>query len=140
MKKILDFIKKYFIGIIAIIIVIIIALVLIFRVNQEKELTNTLKEMGIDFYENFYYINAGENLKERSAFLKKYEDIGVKINLDNLSKYNSEENTKKLEQFKNNKTNKTCDINSTEVVIYPKEPFNKNNYEIEVILDCGFDD
>ena len=32
------------------------------------------------------------------------------------------------------------DINGTKVTFYPKAPYGKTDYKIEVTLDCGFDE
>lgn len=139
MEKVLNFIKKYSIIIIILVLILIIGLIIIFNDNQEEKLTNTLKDMGIDFYENFYYEKVGETKEERINSLKRYESTGVKVSLDNLSKYNSYINGELLKQFINKKTSNSCDRNASQVIIYPKDPFGKKNYKISIILDCGFD-
>ena len=96
--------------------------------------------MGKDFYENFYYEQVGSTNEERANFLSKYESIGIKINLDNLSRYDNNKNADKLNEFVNKKTNKSCDKVNTKVTIYPKKPYNKTSYKIETQLDCGFSD
>lgn len=123
------------------IVVLIIVLILVLTTkgeSQEVKLTNELKELGTDFYENFYYKQIGSNDEERSKFLEKYKDIGIKVNLDNLSRYNGKDSKIVLEKFVNNKTDKECDKNLTQVIIYPQEPYNQESYEIEVQLECGF--
>ena len=132
--------RNCFIALAIVVLIIIIILVLVFnsKNSQEKQLTSMLKNMGIDFYENFYYEQVGTNDTERQDFLKKYETIGIKVNLDNLSRYNSDSNKKIVEKFVNSKTNEECDKNNTRVIIYPKSPYKKDSYNISVELVCGF--
>ena len=96
--------------------------------------------MGKDFYENFYYEQVGSTDEERADFLSKYESIGIKINLDNLSRYGENKNADEISKFVNQKTKKACDKTNTKVVIYPQKPYNKTSYKIETQLDCGFDE
>ena len=93
-----------------------------------------------DFYENFYYEQVGSTDEERADFLSKYESIGIKINLDNLSRYGENKNADEISKFVNQKTKKACDKTNTKVVIYPQKPYNKTSYKIETQLDCGFDE
>ena len=107
--------------------------------GQEASLSKSLESMGKDFYENFYYTQVGSTDEERANFLSKYETIGIKINLDNLSRYDNNKNSDKINKFVNNKTNKACDRTNTRVIVYPQKPYNKTSYKIETQLDCGFD-
>ncbi len=99
-----------------------------------------VESMGKDFYENFYYEQVGSTDEERADFLSKYESIGIKINLDNLSRYGENKNADEISKFVNQKTKKACDKTNTKVVIYPQKPYNKTSYKIETQLDCGFDE
>ena len=136
-------INKKIIIISSIVLVIIIIFVLLLFIkpfegkSQEQNLTNRLEELGIDFYENFYYNQISKDDKERSEFLEKYTDIGIKINLDNLSRFKVEETEKIVKEFVNTETKKECDKVNSMVVIYPKEPYEKKSYSIDVILECG---
>ena len=78
--------------------------------------------------------------EERVEFVKKYGSIGIKVNLDNLSRYSGDGVAERVGQFKNDKTNEDCDKENTKVTIYPKEPYGKSDYTIEAVLVCGFDD
>lgn len=142
--KNIKFNKKTII-IIAIVLVIVVAIIfgLTFlkkEDSQEQKLTNELKELGVDFYENFYYDQISSDDKERSEFLEKYVDIGIKINLDNLSRFKTEETEEIVKKFVNDDTKKECDRTSSMVIIYPKEPYEKDSYTIDVILECGYED
>jgi len=135
--------NKGFIGIVvgvAILVVLVILGMSLFGSNKSK-LEKELKEMGKNFYEEYYYDslknnfkNDGEGFKE---YLQKYTEQGFTINLDNLNRIKV--NDGKIEDFVNSKTKEACDVTSTNVIIYPKEGFGKEDYSIEVNLVCGFD-
>ena len=126
------------------IILIIIGLVIsIFNGNmgvEKDEMTIYLEKMGKEFYEDFYYKQIGQTDKERHEFLEKYKDIGIKVNLDSLSRYKKEDSEKILEEFVNSKTEEACDKTNSMVVIYPKEPYGNEDYRIDAILVCGFEE
>lgn len=122
--------------------VIIVSLVLGLskgKKSQKEILTSELEALGIDFYENFYYDQISSDEDERIEFLKKYKDIGIKINLDNLSRFKTDETKKILKKFVNDKTKKECDKTNSMVIIYPKKPYEKDSYSIDVVLDCGYE-
>lgn len=147
MTKIKEFIiknKKQVLIIIGVLFVLIIALLIfLFLVNKgdrnEKKLENYLTEMGKDFYENYYYDRVGKTDDERKKFLKEYQSIGIKVDLDNLGRYNSKVNEEKIKEFINTDTNELCDNKKTRVIIYPKENFGKTDYDLEIELSCGYD-
>jgi hypothetical protein len=106
--------------------------------NPEKVLTAKLSELGTDFYENFYYDQLGKSQEEREETLKKFSDKGIKIDLDNLIRLNSDNSEDLKSIFVNKKTGSSCDAKSTKVIIYPKESYGKKDYKIETVLECGF--
>lgn len=144
MKKVITRLnrKNCFIAITTLILIIAIILIIIFnsKKSEEDKLNDMLKELGVNFYENFYYDQVGTNDTERKEFVKKYETIGIKINLDNLSRLNSDESKKMVDKFVNSKTKKECDKSNTRVIIYPKTPYEKDSYDIKTELVCGFDE
>ncbi len=124
-----------------IIVVLAVALGLLVsfgKKTNERELENSLKEMGKSFYENFYYEQIGTSADERTKLLSKFTTVGIKVDLENLSRYNDGEFKKEIKEFKNNKTDKACNQTNTKVIVYPKSPYGKTDYVVEVELDCGF--
>lgn len=131
------------------IIFVAIILVLVFSNNSKKEeqqkeedkLNGYLNELGKSFYEDYYY-DAVESKNEdaKREFLLKFSEIGIKVNLDNLSRYNGDGVEEKVKEFKNEAKNEDCNDKDTKVIIYPKEPYGKTDYEIEAVLECGFDE
>lgn len=137
--------KKVVIMIISIIILVIFAsIILFFTLNKSEDeslkLSSSLKDLGIDFYENFYYKQIGKTDNERKEFLEKYKDIGIKVSLDNLSRYKKDDMDDILKQFVNDKTKEECDRNSSMVIIYPKDPYGQKDYTVDAILVCGFEE
>lgn len=131
---------------IAVIVVVAIAVGIVWFNNQhgqssEEKLTKKLESIGADFYENFYYdnVSSGKSEEETKTFLERFTDIGIKINLDNLSRYNQGSKAEEIKAFVNDKTNIPCEINNTRAVIYPKDPYGKTDYEVKAELDCGFE-
>ncbi|MCI8466725.1 MAG: hypothetical protein HFI08_00810 [Bacilli bacterium] len=128
------------VGIIIIIAIILLIVLLLQNNNEEATLKKYMKEMGVSFYEDLYYEQIGKNDEERAKFLKNYTDLGIKINLDGLSRYKTEENKEKLDAFVNSKTKEECHKQNSKVIIYPQEPFGKKDYRMEIILECGFEE
>lgn len=127
-------------AIVVIVVIVLFATGTIGNKNKkvEKQLTSRLEELGKDFYENFYYKQAGNDEEAKKNFLSNYSKLGIKINLDNLVRYKTGESQKILDEFKN-ANGDACNSSNTKVAIYPKEPYGQKNYTIEVTLDCGFD-
>ena len=96
--------------------------------------------MGKEFYTEFYYdeISKGKTSDELAEFLSGFQDVGIKVNLDNLSRYNDNANEEEIAKFKNEK-DEACDKTNTRAVIYPKSPYGKNDFTIKAELDCGFE-
>ncbi len=153
MKKITAFFGNLFnfkkegkLNVIKIVIFVVVAIVIVAGVifgikgtsNPEKALTAKLSELGINFYENFYYDQLGKTQEEKEETLKKFTDKGIKIDLDNLFRLNSEDSENLKSLFVNKKTGSSCDAKNTKVIIYPKEGYGKKDYKIETILECGF--
>lgn len=117
----------------------IVCLLIFFVFNSNKnQLTNVLESEGRSFYEEFYYKQVGKDDKERATFLAKYATIGIKIDLDNLSRTSSDKEDL-LSKFVNKKTGEKCNANNTKITIYPQDPYGQKDYKIETSLDCGFD-
>ena len=108
-------------SIFGIMIALILLVVFIFSVavvSREKMLTKSLTNMATDYYENFYFTT-----------------IGIKINLENLEVFQDGKYKKEIEKFMKPKSSK-CDKFNTKAIVYPKRPYGKNDYELEVNLEC----
>lgn len=110
---------------------------IVFR-SQERTLTKRLKELGKDFYENYYFDQLGKDKEQRDELLKRYTDNGLQVSLNNIARLKVKDKDKILSEFVNKRTKKSCNGSETIVKIIPKEPFGKEDYTIEVDLICGF--
>ena len=125
--------------ILIVVFAVVYALVKVLGGNSlENNLNKSLTKMGEDFYTEYYYpeISKDKSSAEVTAILEKFKDIGIKIDLDNLSRYNDGANKDEIAKFKNN--GKACNQKTTRAIIYPKSPYGKKDYKVEVELDCGF--
>ena len=119
-----------------VIINIVVGAILIYN-NPKNKLTRSIKYMGKDFYTNYFYntLKEGRSNKELSEILERYKDTGIKINLKNLSQFDS---SKYKEEIDNMVENNKCIDTKTRAVIYPKAPYGKDNYKIKIELNCNF--
>lgn len=144
-KLVLDNKKTFIVSGVALLLVIIVIVgsVALFgkshSMSTKEQYENTLKEMAKDFYENYYYERTGKNDEERKEFLSKYSTTGIKIDLENLGRYNGESNKEKVAELVNPDNKNVCDAKNTRVIIMPKEGYKKTDYEIKLELDCGFE-
>jgi hypothetical protein len=95
------------------------------------QLSMTIKNMGQDYYEKHFYADFGANTKTLSLL----SENGVSVDLATLI---SELNYKDSRQFKNKKTKRYCNFIETKIKLYPKSPFGVKDYDIKVIISCGF--
>ncbi len=132
--------KKTLAIVVAVLIVVILVVLLVVfgKKSNEKELESSLNKMGSSFYENFYYEQIGSSADDRTSLLSKFSTIGIKIDLENLGRYNDGEFKKDIKEFKNSLTGEKCNQTKTKVIIYPKSPYGKTDYKIETELSCGF--
>ena len=129
--------RNIIIAVIALVIInIIVGAILIYN-NPKNKLTRSIKYMGKDFYTNYFYntLKEGRSNKELSEILERYKDTGIKINLKNLSQFDS---SKYKEEIDNMVENNKCIDTKTRAVIYPKAPYGKDNYKIKIELNCNF--
>ncbi|MDD3340738.1 MAG: hypothetical protein PHN72_00850 [Bacilli bacterium] len=137
LKKVLN--SRTMMIVVAVILILLVCYFAFFRKrSNEKQLTDSLNEMGKTFYENFYYEQIGSSAEEKKNLLSKFTTVGIKVDLDNLGRYNNGEFAKDIEKFKNELTSEKCNKTNTKVVIYPQSPYGKTDYKTEAKLDCGF--
>lgn len=113
--------------------------------DTQEKLENRLRELAKEFYEVKYYpnlINSTTNEvmsdEEKKSFIERFKETGITIDLDSLARLFGEKKEEILAEFKNE--DKTCNYTNTKIVIKPREPYNVNSYDIEVSLDCDFEE
>jgi len=134
--------KKVIIGI-ACLVVVVTAIVLLIiclgkNKSNEKELEANLGKLGKQFYTEFYYPAQEKSQKDVKTFVAKFEKTGIKVNLENISKF-SKIDKELVDSMVNSKTKEKCDAVNSYVVIKPVSPYGKKDIKVEVNLACGFD-
>ena len=107
--------------IIIIFIILIILIGLVFFINRNNEnnkAKNTLSTIAKKFYEETYYVTMNKDI------IKDFSNKGINISIEELLDFEEKE---KDEYKKYN-------LNRSKVIIYPKEPYNKIDYKIEIKL------
>ncbi len=107
-----------------------------FERKKVTDMESTLIAMGRDFYENLYYEQIAKTDEDRAKAASKYQNLGIKINVDNLSRYKSDVNNEALDAIINPATGETCNKENTKVIIYPNGNFGRTEYDIKVEFDC----
>ena len=130
--------KIMIIGIVLIILLIGVLVIVAINSNTgaktKKNYEKIVRELGKEFYENHYY-----DLVVKSNgidYVKSYSDAGLTITLDSIESM-SISAKKKAEKIHNEEHD--CGKSSTKVVIHPKDPYGKGDYDMDIILDCGFE-
>lgn len=145
-KFIMDNKKIFIVSVVALVLVVVVIVGAVFlfgngsAMSTKAKYEKTLREMGKDFYENYYYERTGKSDDERKEFLSKYSTTGIKIDLENLARYNGEVNKEKVADLTDSDNKNVCDSKNTRVIIIPKEGYKKSDYEIKLELDCGFEE
>ena len=86
--------KNKKITLITLVLVLILGVLVLSQLggNQEEKLRIKLEKVGSEFYSEFYYdqIVSDKTEEEVEAFLASYSEIGIKVDIDNLSRFNEE--------------------------------------------------
>lgn len=125
--------KRVSIGVLCGVLVIILAIGLTISFlgkGEEKKLTRQLETLGRSWYDDYFYDAIDQDKEE---FLKRFHETGLKIDLYNLSLRAVDGIEEDIKQFEN----KNCDKNETKVIIYPHEPYGKEDYKIETVMKCA---
>ena len=126
MKRILKLIV--IIMILAIMIICLLGIFGKFNGTWDK-LEHELKSRGQDFYEKFYYVNLDDDIENKKTILKNFDD-GIIVTLENLLLYDDTD----IELIESS----SCNYQQTKVIIWPREPYGSEDYDIEVVLSCNF--
>lgn len=103
-------------GLLLVVILFIAAMLSnIIKDNKTKEKINIIVEK---FYEETYYQTTNKDI------LKEFTDKGIIISLEELIEY-EEEDKKEYKEY---------DMSKSNIKIYPKKPYNKEDYIIKIKL------
>lgn len=122
---------------IVIFIAVVIGIIFTSKNKVEVKFDEKVLNLSVEFYTNYYYKQlsyAYEN-GELVNFLKQYNELGIKIDLDSIKEYSSL-NNQYLLLSENKNLEENCNLKNTYVIFYPKEPYGITDYTTEVVLDC----
>ena len=139
-------IKKVAIILLIIFIIILGFLSIIFIKNlkndSEKDFVNELNMIATEAYSEYYYKDLENTMtgEEVIEHLKKFEKIGLSFDVANLKNYSEVVNNNDYIRIINDflKKNKDCKEDETMVVIYPKDPYTKNDFTSEIKMNCEY--
>ena len=112
--------KKLLILIISTLLItcIVIGLLILKNKNEDNKAKEKITPIAQRFYEETYHPIANEEI------LKDFTSTGIKISLEELIEY-EEESIKDYKKYDTSKSN---------ISIYPKQPFGKEDYTIKIEL------
>ena len=129
--------------VIAVSAVIISALVLAVNIamneiyREDRVAERALAALAKDYYENYYYDRVKSTSSDPADALKKYTEIGIpSISLRQLLLVDNRRFAPYASSFKNSRY--ACNNEQTTIKIYPKEPFEKTDYEVKLNLSCSW--
>jgi hypothetical protein len=134
--------KKNIIIATSLVIILVVIIILCVKNNnsnsKEKEMNDKINSLVKEYYEDYLYNQIGTDYETRTEALKGYEQTGLNVSIYNLIRITNSKQLSEIEKiFVNPDTNEKCDLNNSDVFIYPKSPYNKEDYEIKINLNCG---
>ena len=123
--------KKIIIAIVILLFIIGGIIILVnSKIGREALSRRDIRKITETFY-NYYYEenNYDNNIKN---FLRKYINTGLTIKLGDMEAY-IEEKTNGGTSYK---SLEKCDRANSKIIIYPKSPFGKIDYELKFDLKC----
>ena len=123
--------KKYIFLIVLLLIIIGGILFLVnSKIGREALAKRDIRKLTTTFYEYYYdENNYDNNVKE---FLKKYTSSGLNITLGDMEVYIEDKSNGGTKY----KSLEKCDRAKSKVIIYPKNPFSKTDYDLKFDLVC----
>lgn len=107
--------------------------------NEQERLSNYIEKKSKNFYENIYYPQLSDIVDEVDTFLQNFEEEGIPLSINVLIEQNVITEEEAQKEMKNKDNNTQCDFNNTKAVIYPKNPYKKDSYKLEIRLDCNLE-
>ncbi len=132
--------KKIFLLILLIVLLIALGfLSFVFFSNmkekQKDEYINEFTTMGETLYSDYYYkvLSIDKPGEELTKFLKKFDVIGLKFDLNSIQTYSKDYN-QKVEEFIKKYDN--CKKEDVVVTIFPKSPYGNTDFNSKIQIDC----
>lgn len=121
----------------AVIIIVAIGTGTALFLNSQNSPSKAIEQIGKQYYTDQFYAQVESLGEKKTEFLKKSHETGIFVSLENLqrfAKHSKDEGT----QNKLKKATEKCDVHKTKVKITPNEPFGKQDFTVEAVLDgCG---
>lgn len=126
---------KYIFGFILIVVGVAVLGIIVYNLlTKEKNPETIISEMSRIYYEENYHTEFtskyGEDFEKKA---KELEEKGVTKSLFDISRSIDHPDKHKLY---NSESGIDCDLKKTYVVYYPKSPYGKTDYEMELTIDC----
>ena len=123
------------------IIVIILAIIAVagavlaaIFLNPEAVTKRKIDSLAHDYYENYYYEKIQNSTADFDTIMPKYAKSGMtKVPLRQLLLFDNGRHLNEKDAL-----NKYCDIDATNIQIFPEEPYGKQNYRVEYNYSCNF--
>lgn len=123
--------KRIITGIICILVIIGGILIIVnTRLGKDARAKIDLRKMTKEFYGYYYEENNKDN--DVKNFLKNYLLSGLTISLGDMEVYIEEKSSGGTKY----KSLEKCDRAKSKIIIYPEEPFSKNDYKLKFDLVC----
>ena len=119
-------------GAVAIVAIVIVAVV--WFLNGQNSPARAVEQIGEKYYTEQFYTQVESLGDKKTDFLKKSHDTGIFVSLENLQRFAKRTQDEKY-QNKLQKITEKCDVNKTKVKITPNDPFGKQDFTAEAILE-----
>ncbi len=126
--------KKLWIIVGAIITVAIVVIAIVLFLNGRNSPARAVEQIGEKYYTEQFYGQVESLGDKKTDFLKKSHDTGIFVSLENLQRFAKRTQDEKY-QNKLQKVTEKCDANKTKVKITPNDPFGKQDFAVEAILE-----
>lgn len=96
--------------------------------------TQAIEKVGKEYYIEQFYPQVESLGDKKTEFLKKSHDTGIFVSLENLQRFSKRAQDERAQKNLENAT-KQCDTNKTKVKIRPNDPFSKQDFTVEAVLE-----
>lgn len=147
LSKIISYVKSFVVKnktfifrCLLVVVLIIVGCSVIGYMSESKEvkMEHKLIKIGEKFYEGYYYDKLKKSFdgdkNEFREYIGSFSENGFVFTLKNLDDMESVKID--LDDFRNPKTKEACDVEKSYIAIKPTKKYKKNNYTIDVHLEC----
>lgn len=110
------------------------AIAIVWFLNSHNSPAHAVEQIGEKYYTEQFYTQVESLGDKKTDFLKKSHDTGIFVSLENLQRFAKRTQDEKA-QNKLEKVTKKCDTNKTKVKITPNDPFGRQDFTVEAMLE-----